>query len=92
MNLSKKSPGFCPLSYKSGRALLVERKPRVQCDDPCSIADKLPNGYYSVLVVIVVVVVDSSLRFFVSSSSLVITYNWRRRTRHTFERVVMAEW
>jgi hypothetical protein len=49
--------GISPSHTSPGRVLLVERKPRVQCNDPGSIADKLPNGYYSVLLVVIVVAV-----------------------------------
>jgi hypothetical protein len=50
------------LEQSPGRVLLVERKPRAKCNDPCPIADELPNGYHMVRVVVVVAVMPIWLR------------------------------
>jgi hypothetical protein len=41
---------------------LVERMPRAKCNDPCPIADELPDGYRMGVVVAVVAVMPIWLR------------------------------
>jgi hypothetical protein len=47
---------FASSNTNPERVFWVERKPRVICNDSCSRADKLSNGYHSVLVMVVVAV------------------------------------
>jgi hypothetical protein len=50
------------LEPSPGRVLLVERKPRAKCNDPCPIADELPDDYHVVVVAAVVAVMPIWLR------------------------------
>jgi hypothetical protein len=50
------------LEPSPGRVLLVERMPRAKCNDPCPIADELPDGYRMGVVVAVVAVMPIWLR------------------------------
>ena len=50
------------LEPSPAKVLLVERKPRAECNDPCPIADESPDDYHVVVVAVVVAVMPIWLR------------------------------
>jgi hypothetical protein len=51
-----------------------------QCNDPCSIADKLPNGDHSVLAVIVVAVMPDDYHMAVVAAVVAVMPIWLRKS------------